>query len=388
VIQRRNRRISRKPVSKLSRIEGPTETLELEITDLSASGSGVARDPGGRVIFVPFTMPGDLVLVNVKAVSKRYAQAEVVELLRPAPDRVKPPCAVFGRCGGCQWQHVPYELQFRTKSRGLLHALERRQIKPAFEPELLPAERIWEYRNRIQLRGRGSSLGFFARESHDLVEIARCEIARPELNAMMPAIGVEGLAQVGPYRVEIGVQPDGSVTKAWNGTLGFRQVHDEQNEKLQAWVGSAVRKGRILYDLYGGAGNLSVNIADSMTEVHCVDRVVPDEKLTKIEFHAWAVEPWLKRAAKDERLVSLGKSSGASAVLDPPREGLGEDFGSIERSLRQLHVDEVVAVGCDANSFAQDLSRFIGLGWKLERLAVLDLFPQTPHVEGIALLRL
>jgi 23S rRNA (uracil1939-C5)-methyltransferase len=388
VIQRRNRRIARKPVSKLSRIEGPTETLELEITDLSASGSGVARDPGGRVIFVPFTMPGDLARVNVKAVSKRYAQAELVELVRPAPDRVKPPCAVFGRCGGCQWQHVPYDLQFRTKARGLLHALERRQLKPGFEPEMLPAERIWEYRNRIQLRGRGQSLGFFARESHDLVEIARCEIAQPRLNAALSDARAEALTQVGPYRVEIGIQPDGTVTKAWNGTLGFRQVHDEQNEKLQAWVAAAVRKDRVLYDLYGGAGNLSVNIADNMAEVHCVDRVVPDQELTGIKFHRWAVEPWLKRAAKDERLIAVGRERGASAVLDPPREGLSGDFDSIEQSLRQLHVDEIVAVGCDANSFAQDLSRFLGRGWKLEKLAVLDLFPQTPHVEGIALLRL
>jgi tRNA/tmRNA/rRNA uracil-C5-methylase (TrmA/RlmC/RlmD family) len=96
--------------------------------------------------------------------------------------------------------------------------------------------------------------------------------------------------------------------------------------------------------------------------------------------HRAAIVPWLLRQ-KEASTNCL-----ASAILDPPREGLDRDFAEIESGLRRLGVSEVAAVGCDANAWAQDVARFLRLGWRLERVAAFDLFPQTPHVEGIALL--
>src|SRR5580704_6655799 len=99
------------------------EILELEITDLARAGAGVARDPSGRVVFVPLTAPGDRVRAQVVDADKRYAQAILLEVLKPSPLRAQAPCTVFGRCGGCQWQHISYELQWKTKRGGVLHAL-------------------------------------------------------------------------------------------------------------------------------------------------------------------------------------------------------------------------------------------------------------------------
>ena len=90
--------------------------IELEIQDLSRGGAGVARDASGRVIFVPFTAPGDRVRVRVAQAKKQnYANAELLEVVRPAELRQQPVCPVFGQCGGCQWQHLPYSLQWKTK---------------------------------------------------------------------------------------------------------------------------------------------------------------------------------------------------------------------------------------------------------------------------------
>jgi len=393
VAQRRPRKPAHKRNGKLSKLEGPAETLEVKITDLSAAGSGVAREPAGRVVFVPFTLPGDVALVRMKSISKRYALAEIIELREPSPDRTLPRCAVFGRCGGCQWQHVPYELQFRTKVHGLVHSLKRRGIEPAVALEELPADRIWEYRNRVQLRGDGERLGFFAPGSHEIVPIERCEIARPEINAALPSARSEGRTR-GAYKLELDVSDTGELRWAWNlghGALGFRQVHDEQNLKLREWVSSCITPGRLLLDLYGGSGNLSRPIASRMSEVHCVDVGAPANSVaeTPIRFHRESVKPWLSQVARQGDLASRARESGgASAILDPPREGLGSDLDAIERGLRALGVVEIVAVGCDADSWAQDLSGFLKRGWKLSRAAALDLFPQTAHVEGIALLRL
>jgi 23S rRNA (uracil1939-C5)-methyltransferase len=367
----------------------PQETLTLLIHDLARGGAGVARDESGRVIFVPYTAPGDRVRVRVTEAKKNYAQGELIEILEPSPERVKPPCPVFGRCGGCQWQHLPYELQWKTKVQGVLHALSRVQVQLPEGTAIgeLPAERIWEYRNRVQLRGFGSELGFFAAGSNDRVPVGRCAIARPEINAVWDETREEGTQLSRPYKVELEVFPDGRVTKSWNaghGAQGFRQVHDEQNAKLQEWVAQAIAPGGRLLDLFGGSGNLSLGFRGRMDSIDCVDTGAPADPGNDVSyvFHRAATAPWIVKKASRKPAPRYD-----SAILDPPREGLGADFGAIAGSLEILGVREIAAVGCDADAWARDVSRFIKRGWRLKRAAVLDLFPQTPHVESLALLR-
>lgn len=361
------------------------DTIDLKITDLSRAGSGVAREPGGRVVFVPLTAPGDRVRVRITEAESRYAQGELVEILEPAAIRVTPPCSVFGRCGGCQWQHLPYELQWKTKSEGVLHALKRVAVE-APAPEYLPAEKIWEYRNRIQLRGEGGSLGFYARGTNEVVPIERCEIARPEINSSLAEIREEGKKFSKPYKVEVEVSEAGEVRKAWNrghAAWGFRQIHDEQNEKLRRWVQSQITPGLPVFDLFGGSGNLSLQLLERQPEIHCVDLGVPRERPVGLsesfQFHRAPVADWLARRSPD------GKSW--SAILDPPREGLERDHTKIATAIEKLGVREIVAVGCDVDAWARDLSRWVKRGWTLERIAILDLFPQTAHVESLAKLR-
>lgn len=361
------------------------DLFTVQITDLAASGGGIARDESGRVLFVPLSAPGDRLKVRVTKAERRYAEAEIVEILEPSPERVQPRCAVFGKCGGCSWQHIPYPTQWRTKARGLEHMLARRQIALPRPLEEFPADESWGYRNRVQLRGEGTRIGFLQRRSLELVPIERCEIARPELNASLKRLRAEGAQKRRPYKVEIEAMPDGSVRESWNAghaALGFRQVNDAQNEKIRRWLASALTPGSVLYDLYGGSGNFSLPLAQAMPEIHCVDvgsRPAPDAP-AHLHFHRAAVVPWLLR----QKAPSTNRR--ASAILDPPREGLDRDFAEIESGLRRLGVNEIAAVGCDANAWAQDVARFLRTGWRLERVAAFDLFPQTPHIEGIALL--
>ncbi len=357
--------------------------LTLRIQDLARGGAGVARDESGRVIFVPYTAPGDLVRVEVVEERKNYAQGRLLEVLEPSPVRVQPACPVFGRCGGCQWQHLPYELQWKTKASGVRHALSRTQIElEAARWEEFPAERIWEYRNRVQVRGFGQQMGFFEPGTKNLVPVDRCAIARPEINARWSAIREEGSRKEAPYKVEIEVLEDGSVRQAWNAkhaALGFRQIHDEQNARLKAWVAGALTPGRVLYDLFGGSGNLSSGLSGKMTRIHCVDFSAPEASSRPEQgyhFHRGDVSRWISR--------QQGTGEEASAIIDPPREGLGQSFGAIADGLERLGVGELVAVGCDPDSWARDLSRFRRRGWTLERAAVFDLFPQTSHVESVA----
>lgn len=361
--------------------------IELEITDLARGGAGVARGPDGRVVFVPFTAPGDLVRVMITEQNRRYSQAEVVEVLRPSPQRQSPPCAVFSICGGCTWQHLPYALQWQTKAGGVLHALDRVGVARPTQFREIPATQIWEYRNRIQLRGQGDRIGFYARRSNDLVPIQRCEIARPELNAQIDRLREQGAKLPRPYKAEVEVLENGEIREAWNASHasgGFRQVHDEQNQRLRDWVADQISASRWVLDLFGGDGNLSRGLRERVSAVDCVDFSVPSAPPeANYRFHRSKVLSWLLREVQKP---TRERSGPGIAILDPPREGLGGDGVAIMAALEQLGVREALAIGCDPDAWAHDVSRWIKRGWRLREAGVLDFFPQTPHIESLAVL--
>lgn len=374
------------------------------MNDLSRGGAGVAKDPSGRVVFIPFTAPGDLVEARIlydPRTKKNYAQAELVRVIEPGPERVNAPCPLFTRCGGCQWQHLPYELQWATKAAGVKHALQRTQVELPQHWEELPAKKVWEYRNRIQLRGQDGQMGFYAQRSHDLIPADRCEIARPEINAQWSQTleQAKALPADRPFKVEVEVLSDGQIRRTWNsahGASGFRQVHDDQNELMRQWVFNALPHSLPLFDLYGGSGNLSELFFGQAPRIDVVDVGSPNLRPAgvpeSVHFHRSPALLWLMKTLNQKGLKSNRPKKGAEleetvAILDPPREGLAQDGHEIMTSLEAFGVRQAVLVGCDVDSWARDLSRFQKRGWKLERVAVLDLFPQTPHIESLALLK-
>ena len=200
------------------------------------------------------------------------------------------------------------------------------------------------------------------------------------LNAALAGLSERG--QTGEQRkVELELLPSGQPREIWDarhGAAGFRQINQAQNEKLQGWIIQHLRSPGAVLDLFGGDANLSLGLSARVQSIKVVDLGVPLDQNTprpqNLTFHRSAVLPWLKKA-----------SGGAqAAILDPPRAGLGRDFPAIERELRRLGVKEVIAVGCDVDSWVRDVSAFGGNGWKLARVAYLDFFPQTPHIECVA----
>ena len=203
--------------------------LVLKIYDLARAGAGVGKTDEGKIVFVPYTAPGDTVRVTIYKSDKRYSYAKLEEILEASPLRVKARCAVFAKCWGCDWQHLPYEKQWERKNSGVKHALKRVEVLPPDTWEEFPAERIWEYRNRIQLRGFQNELGFFSAQTRALVPLTRCEIAHSEINRELPAIREKGKSLSTPYKVELEHLASGGVAAYWNAKHaagGFRQVHN------------------------------------------------------------------------------------------------------------------------------------------------------------------
>lgn len=359
--------------------------LELEIKDLSRGGAGVGKDASGRIVFVPFSAPGDFLKVEILEEKKKFAQGRILEILKPSPLRIQPKCAVFGKCGGCEWQHLPYPLQWETKVKGIAHALERVKIESPLPILEFPAEKIWEYRNRIQLRSDRSTLGFFARGSQNLVAAERCEIADQKINESWGLFRREAIQKGRPSKLEAEVR-EGKVSLTWNSghaAQGFRQIHDDQNEKLKAWVKNNVGETERIFDLFGGDGNLSLQLADGKREIECVDVSSPINEMKKLpprfSFHRAPVLSWILKK-------TLATPVPTTAILDPPREGLGDDVSELATAFQKIGVNRILLIGCEADSWARDISRLAARGWKARSIGVLDLFPQTHHCEALAVM--
>lgn len=339
------------------------------------------------MIFVPGTAPGDIVEIQITQQKPRFAEAEVLRLIEPSPWRRTPPCPVFGRCGGCAWQHVAYEEQVRQKEKILRDALRKVEKLQTFEwRPLVPAPAEFFYRNRVQLQVRGGQVGFFAKGSRDLVPVERCHIAEAGINECIPALTAE---QKRASRIELAQRPDGSTVTMLDERdpeeALFSQVNTAQNETLIRLMLEAVHgTPDWILDLYCGSGNLTVPLASRFagTAVTAVDlsraSIQRAPKIEHVEFLAGDVGQVL-RGLKPQNGSGL-------AVLDPPRTGC--EIKVIEQ-LRRIKPSQIVYISCNPSTFARDVERLVDNGdYRLRTVQGLDMFPQTEHVELIASLSL
>jgi 23S rRNA (uracil1939-C5)-methyltransferase len=414
--------------------------LTVEIDRLSYGPYGIGRR-GGRVVLVPLTAPGDEVEVRLVEAKKNFATGELARILRSSPARREPPCAYFGRCGGCAWQHVSYRAQLEAKERSVKDALERIGKLEGFDLlPIVPSSRPLGYRHRIRLRPSADGLGYFRAGSHEVVTIESCAIAEPKINARLadarefarglrtPLEWLE-LAAAADDRVALvaraakaSLHPadeafvprylerhpaiKGTVVsgKGWRRLWGeptlvlpladgmalsvaadvFTQVNLEASvrvcRELLDWGGF---EGADLVELYSGAGNFTLPLARRCRSLVAVER----------DRHA--VESGRQNAARcgleniewvhSDVAAALGRLRAerrrfSHVVLDPPRAGAK----TIVPELAALQAEKILYVSCDPPTLARDLGALAAAGYRLRRVRPFDLFPQTFHVETLA----
>jgi len=365
---------------KVPRTTGLHDEIEVTIDSLSNSGDGVAR-VDGRVLFAPRTAPGDRARVHVRAAKKQWMKARLVEVLEPGPDRVEPPCPIFDACGGCDWQHIDYAAQLRTKREQLVETLVR--IGGLDSPEVqpvIPCDPPWHYRNRVQGQARSGTLHFHRRFSGEPVAVSRCPIADERINERL----AQGLPADLAGRVELALEGDEVIVRAADERdeeRGFAQVNDAVGERLVALVLEAVAGSEAprVMDLYCGAGAWTVRIA----EAH------PDKHVLGIELNAASVQ-LARQRGKAAGLSNLAFQNGrveahvdaldpadSVCIVDPPRAGLD---AAVVRRLRDRPAGTLVYVSCHPATLARDLAA-LGDRYTVQRIQPLDMFAQTSHLE-------
>jgi 23S rRNA (uracil1939-C5)-methyltransferase len=422
--------------------------IELTIERLAHGGRGVGRHQG-KAVFVSTTAPGDHVRCQIVLEKKRYAEAELLEVITPSSDRRQPPCPHFPECGGCQWQHLTYAAQLRSKQTIFSDALVRTaQVDSGLIRPILPAEDEWHYRCRAQIKCRlsadGFVTGFYRSGTHRVVPFASCPVLDDTLNTLLPRVreGLESFSRSDRVpQCDVCVDDNGQVVliihliegsldalitalaplAATGVTLyvqsgrkdtlqvlseghpqqirpqddgrlalefppgGFVQVNLAQNRRLVAAALDGCRltgRERVL-DLYCGIGNFSLPLARKARQVTGVEAFAPaidaarrnavSNRLDNLQFHAKPAERYVQTVP-----------SGAFDVvlLDPPRAGAY----AVAKDLVRLQPERIVYVSCDPATLARDLQPLLHGGYRLESAQPVDMFPQTSHIEGVAVL--
>ncbi len=362
--------------------------MKLKIEKLVHGGAGVG-EIDGKIIFVPFSAPDDVLDVEITNDHVNFAEAEITKIIEGASCRVDPPCPVFGRCGGCQWQHISYDAQLEWKRLILVETLKRIGKVDSDVLPTLASPKQWNYRNRIQLhvdsRGR---VGFYRTKSKEVVEFEKCLIADERLNERLNSMreslkfrskGIALRLQEGPARHASLAASQGEA-----GGPSFSQINTEQNENLKKlvceWMEEVPHES--VLELYAGAGNFTFGLAKIAKRVVASDidgksikfakERQREEEARNIEFFCAPAE---KAAAKFE--------AGCDAVLvDPPRTGCAEAIEAIVN----LQPKAVIYISCDPATLARDVKTFTLRGYTLKKSQPVDMFPQTFHIESVNLL--
>jgi len=407
--------------------------LILKPTSPAHGGSAVARDDG-KVWLVNYALPGEVVEAEPRGRQGGVAVAAATRVIESSPHRVAPPCPYFGACGGCQLQHAGYEYQLELKRQVVEEAWGRAGLRLPPDTAVLGMDDPWRYRIRGEFEavatGGGWRFGFHRMRSHSVLPIDSCLIHDMRIEQALPAfaqaageLGLEALQNllltVEPtgrgllWRLRFhGREPrwprdafahrvaellpdsvlldDAMSLDFWG--LSFRARSDtfvQTNYRQMLVLYRAAldilmpRAGERILDLYAGIGTISVAVAGHDVQVTAIEenphavqlgRLNARINSARVEYLPGKVEAVLKQ-------IRLGRHQ--AVVLDPPRAGCEPEALA---ELIRLGADRVVYVSCEPSTHARDLVGLVRGGYRIRRAAIVDMFPQTYHIETVALL--
>jgi 23S rRNA (uracil1939-C5)-methyltransferase len=393
----------------------------IHVEKLVYGGDGLSRIDG-EVVLTPFVLPGETVEAEPAESRQHVRRARLVNVLESSPDRVLPPCPVFTQCGGCQYQHATYDAQLRLK-RDILADTLRRVGKIEFDPAHMGAESAEPlgYRNRVQLHIERGRIGYRAMQSRRLIPVAQCPIASPKLNEIIGRLSrlvrdrrwPDFIGQIEIFTDESNIQwnvleagrPVARRFFEWlaeefpgtvSGSLGYRVNEDtftvSGNSFFQgnrfllprlAHLAIGDSHGAEAWDLYAGVGLFSLPLARRFKKTTAVE----SGRAASVDLGHNASRAGLsvEVVAQNTEAFLAGATTAPSFVLaDPPRAGLGK---TVVTRLLALAPQRLIIVSCDPATLARDLAALSPL-YEIERLTLVDLFPQTFHLETLAALRL
>ena len=404
------------------------QPILVEVTAPVYGGECIGRLPDGRAVFVPYALPGELARVELVDEKRGFARARLLEVVRPAAERIAPRCAHYGVCGGCHYQHTDYATQLKIKGRVVRDQLER--IGGVTNPpvaEVVASPAAWNYRNTVQFHiTPNGKIGYQGWGTHRVVPISECHLPEDTLNQIWPQLDLEPLPGIERIDLRLGAEdeallalessdlaapefsvdfplsavhlsPAGKLILAGDDYLlmkinervfkvsaeSFFQVNTTQAEAMVNHVLNVLEldKNNTALDMYCGVGLFSAFLASrvkrcigvELSESACDDYAVNLDEFDNVELYVGAAEEILPGLNIRPDIV----------VADPPRAGM--ERAALD-ALIHLQPQTIVYISCDPATLARDVKRLVTGGYNLKQVTPFDLFPQTYHVECIALM--
>jgi 23S rRNA (uracil1939-C5)-methyltransferase len=401
------------------------EILPLNIQSLVYEGFGLSRLPDGKAVFVPFVLPAEIVEARIIEEKKGYALAELIKVVKSHPQRIIPRCTHFLVCGGCHYQHIPYDLQQQFKKAIFIEQLNRiAGIEAPVVKEIIPFHKEWAFRNSLQFRlSTNGKLCFSDFYRNEPFEVSECHLPMAEIGSFWPQIEFDPDARI--ERIEVRQNLDGDLMLILRGSekelpemeteapvsivhLGksdqvvmagddhlmmrvkdknfkvsagsFFQTNLEGASILVDIVRETVTKfkSRSIMDVYCGVGLFSAFLAESVDQIigiesspsACEDFTVNLDEYDNISLYQ----------GKAENILSSINEKPDCVIVDPPRSGL-------QRETTQAILDKssqlLIYVSCNPSTLARDAKYLIEAGYILESSTLVDMFPQTFHIESV-----
>lgn len=387
------------------------QEIELKIDALSNMGEGVGR-VDNWVVFVPYTLPGELVRASIYRNDKNCSHADLVEVLEPSPKRTQPLCPVYGYCGGCQYQHLAYEEQLAWKTEQVADLMRLQAGLTVPVQPAIPSPQVYGYRSKITphfhkpKEAKMGNIGFLRVGSRtEVCDVKQCPIAMEPINAYLPALRKSVQQAAAQYkrgatllmRVSEGsvITNNNAVCTEHVGDLTFNFLAGDffQNNPyiLPAFTGYVAKQAcadgaKYLVDAYCGSGLFALTLAPHFQKVLGVEVSETSADWARANARSNGIEHASFLAASAEAIFEQVDfpAEESAVVIDPPRKGCDMAF------LNQLFAfgpARVVYVSCNPATQIRDLAEFDKAGYEVVEVQPFDLFPQTKHLECVATLR-
>ncbi len=395
--------------------------MQVKIEKYDDLGRGIAY-LNGKVLFVPKTVPGDIVEIAVINDKKNFSECQVLKYIEYSPERINSSCPYFDSCGGCDFLNVKYENSLNYKVNKVKEIFNKNGI--SINPKVVLSSQNLFYRNKITLKVQNGKLGYFKNNSHDLVEIDKCIIASNAINSMIPYIkkfnilngnvairsnqNEEILLVIESYdNLNININEIKKNIKLVGIVINNRLFYgvDFLNENINdlnyrisydSFFQINPRVAQILFntidenidvndnvlDIYCGVGTLSLSAAKKAKQVvgiEIVKNAIFNAKFNAKINNIQNTEFILGDASN----IKFSKYNNFNKVIvDPPRSGL---TNSVISTILKINPEEIIYVSCDPQTLVRDI-KILSANYVIKDSFVLDMFCYSYHVETIVIL--
>lgn len=395
--------------------------MQVKIERFDDLGRGIGYI-NNKVTFIDKVVPEDIVEVELTKEKKKYNEAKLIKIIKPSPLRIDAKCPYFSKCGGCQFQNITYENTIKYKKEKIVNIFSKHKI--SIFPEVITNISPYNYRNKITLKVNNYKIGFYINKTHNLVEINKCLLANPAINASIPLIKRFNICngevtircnQNAEILIVINSQDnlnidtnylkskiklvgivvnnktyygENSLFERMNNLLfkisydSFFQVNPFIASQLFQIIGDNIDSSDKVLDLYCGVGTLSLMAAKKAQKVLGIE-VVPNAIINAL-FNARVNDLNNTQFVINDASTAISKIKPDfnKVIVDPPRSGLTKNIIDV---LLKIKPDEIIYVSCDPQTLVRDFTLLSSI-YEIKKSYILDMFSYTYHIETILIL--